>query len=136
MHSELDSMFVETSSQEEWDKRGDYFYEHKLWLVAAKCYQRAGQGWCFIPIIPFSIRSHAPLPVPPPKKNTYYKVYGYSLVQILRPHLPCLYKFCYHSNVYSGDHRRQRPVCLCLLWSPECKGQFDDRTKEHHYSFC
>ncbi|XP_072045621.1 TPR and ankyrin repeat-containing protein 1-like isoform X2 [Amphiura filiformis] len=41
-NSELDSMFVETSSQEEWDKRGDYFYEHKLWLVAAKCYRRAG----------------------------------------------------------------------------------------------
>ncbi|XP_033629676.1 TPR and ankyrin repeat-containing protein 1-like isoform X2 [Asterias rubens] len=39
--SELDAMFVEQSTNAEWIKRGDYFLKNKLWLVAAKCYQRA-----------------------------------------------------------------------------------------------
>ncbi|XP_038048886.1 TPR and ankyrin repeat-containing protein 1-like [Patiria miniata] len=39
---DLDAMFVEKSSQWEWIQRGHYFFENKLWMVAAKCYQRGG----------------------------------------------------------------------------------------------
>ena len=42
--TELDSMFVESSSKEEWSKRGDYFFANKLWHVAAICYRKAGDG--------------------------------------------------------------------------------------------
>ena len=42
--TDLDSMFVEASTKEEWGRKGDYFFEHKLWLVAVKCYRRAGDG--------------------------------------------------------------------------------------------
>ena len=41
-------MFVEQSTNAEWIKRGDYFLKNKLWLVAAKCYQRANDGKCFV----------------------------------------------------------------------------------------
>ncbi|XP_070564881.1 TPR and ankyrin repeat-containing protein 1-like isoform X1 [Ptychodera flava] len=33
-----DGMFATPSTPEEWNKRGDYFYNNKLWKVAAKCY--------------------------------------------------------------------------------------------------
>ncbi|XP_038048876.1 TPR and ankyrin repeat-containing protein 1-like [Patiria miniata] len=39
---DLDAIFVEKSSQLEWIKRGHYFFKNKLWMVAAKCYQRGG----------------------------------------------------------------------------------------------
>ncbi|XP_033107815.1 TPR and ankyrin repeat-containing protein 1-like [Anneissia japonica] len=38
----LDVMFVEKSSAEDWEKRGDYFYNNGLWEVSVKCYLRAG----------------------------------------------------------------------------------------------
>ncbi|XP_013405370.1 TPR and ankyrin repeat-containing protein 1 [Lingula anatina] len=37
------AMFACTSTAEEWVKRGDYFYNHKLYQVAAKCYRRGGE---------------------------------------------------------------------------------------------
>ena len=37
-------MFVESSSKEEWSKRGDYFFANKLWHVAAICYRKAEDG--------------------------------------------------------------------------------------------
>ncbi|XP_025957142.2 TPR and ankyrin repeat-containing protein 1 isoform X1 [Dromaius novaehollandiae] len=37
-----DSMFVKTSTPEEWIARGDYFAKHQCWEVAAKCYQKGG----------------------------------------------------------------------------------------------
>ncbi|NWX84042.1 TRNK1 protein, partial [Nothoprocta pentlandii] len=37
-----DSMFVKTSTPEEWNARGDYFAKHQCWEVAAKCYQKGG----------------------------------------------------------------------------------------------
>ncbi|XP_071941655.1 TPR and ankyrin repeat-containing protein 1-like [Antedon mediterranea] len=37
-----DVMFVEKSSPEDWEKRGDYFYNNSLWEVALKCYRTAG----------------------------------------------------------------------------------------------
>jgi hypothetical protein len=37
-------MFVEESSTEEWAKRGDDFFCHKLFEVAAKCYGHAGHS--------------------------------------------------------------------------------------------
>ncbi|XP_022098419.1 TPR and ankyrin repeat-containing protein 1-like [Acanthaster planci] len=39
---DLDAMFVEKSSSWEWIQRGHYFFENKLWKVAAECYQRGG----------------------------------------------------------------------------------------------
>ncbi|XP_042188525.1 TPR and ankyrin repeat-containing protein 1 isoform X2 [Callorhinchus milii] len=38
-----DSMFVKTSTNEEWVERGDYFAKHQCWKVAAKCYQKGGE---------------------------------------------------------------------------------------------
>uniref|UniRef100_H3AAJ0 Tetratricopeptide repeat and ankyrin repeat containing 1 n=1 Tax=Latimeria chalumnae TaxID=7897 RepID=H3AAJ0_LATCH len=35
-----DSMFVKTSTRQEWVERGDYFAKHQCWKVAAKCYQK------------------------------------------------------------------------------------------------
>ena len=52
--TDLDSMFVEASTKEEWGRKGDYFFEHKLWLVAVKCYRRAGDGESRIIIIGFT----------------------------------------------------------------------------------
>ncbi|XP_067888359.1 TPR and ankyrin repeat-containing protein 1-like [Heterodontus francisci] len=37
-----DSMFVKTSTMQEWTERGDYFAKHQCWKVAAKCYQKGG----------------------------------------------------------------------------------------------
>ncbi|XP_077978099.1 TPR and ankyrin repeat-containing protein 1-like [Glandiceps talaboti] len=37
-----DGMFASTSTAVEWNKRGDYFYNNKLWQVAAKCYRKGG----------------------------------------------------------------------------------------------
>ncbi|XP_023410615.2 TPR and ankyrin repeat-containing protein 1 isoform X1 [Loxodonta africana] len=37
-----DSMFVKTSTPEEWIKQGDYYTKHQCWKVAAKCYQKGG----------------------------------------------------------------------------------------------
>ncbi|XP_041100859.1 TPR and ankyrin repeat-containing protein 1-like isoform X2 [Polyodon spathula] len=37
-----DSMFVKTSTQQEWVERGDYFAKNQCWKVAAKCYQKGG----------------------------------------------------------------------------------------------
>ncbi|XP_070564892.1 LOW QUALITY PROTEIN: TPR and ankyrin repeat-containing protein 1-like [Ptychodera flava] len=39
-----DGMFATTSTRDEWNKRGDYFYNNKLWKVAAKCYFKGGNG--------------------------------------------------------------------------------------------
>ncbi|XP_072047467.1 TPR and ankyrin repeat-containing protein 1-like [Amphiura filiformis] len=41
-NSELDAMFAEKSSPEDWGKRGDDFYKLENWPVAAQCYKRAG----------------------------------------------------------------------------------------------
>uniref|UniRef100_UPI00398F2E9E TPR and ankyrin repeat-containing protein 1-like n=1 Tax=Pristiophorus japonicus TaxID=55135 RepID=UPI00398F2E9E len=38
-----DSMFVKTSTKQEWAERGDYFAKHQCWKVAAKCYQKGGE---------------------------------------------------------------------------------------------
>ncbi|XP_072908202.1 TPR and ankyrin repeat-containing protein 1-like isoform X2 [Hemitrygon akajei] len=38
-----DSMFVKTSTKQEWTERGDYFAKHQCWKVAAKCYQKGGE---------------------------------------------------------------------------------------------
>ncbi|XP_067837421.1 TPR and ankyrin repeat-containing protein 1-like [Heptranchias perlo] len=38
-----DSMFVKTSTKQEWAERGDYFAKHQCWTVAAKCYQKGGE---------------------------------------------------------------------------------------------
>nr|XP_044992872.1 TPR and ankyrin repeat-containing protein 1 isoform X1 [Jaculus jaculus] len=35
-----DSMFVKTSTREEWITQGDYYAKHQCWKVAAKCYQK------------------------------------------------------------------------------------------------
>ncbi|KAM9100051.1 TPR and ankyrin repeat-containing protein 1 isoform 1-T3 [Sarcophilus harrisii] len=35
-----DSMFVKTSTPEEWIVQGDYYAKHQCWKVAAKCYQK------------------------------------------------------------------------------------------------
>ncbi|XP_068940545.1 TPR and ankyrin repeat-containing protein 1 [Petaurus breviceps papuanus] len=35
-----DSMFVKTSTPEEWVVQGDYYAKHQCWKVAAKCYQK------------------------------------------------------------------------------------------------
>ncbi|XP_037703012.1 TPR and ankyrin repeat-containing protein 1 [Choloepus didactylus] len=37
-----DSMFVKTSTPEEWITQGDYYAKHQCWTVAAKCYQKGG----------------------------------------------------------------------------------------------
>ncbi|XP_010072899.1 PREDICTED: TPR and ankyrin repeat-containing protein 1 [Pterocles gutturalis] len=37
-----DSMFVKTSTPEEWIAQGDYYAKHQFWAVAAKCYQKGG----------------------------------------------------------------------------------------------
>ncbi|XP_069814576.1 TPR and ankyrin repeat-containing protein 1 isoform X2 [Dendropsophus ebraccatus] len=37
-----DSMFVKTSTEEEWISQGDYYASHQCWKVAAKCYQKGG----------------------------------------------------------------------------------------------
>ncbi|XP_028673375.2 TPR and ankyrin repeat-containing protein 1-like [Erpetoichthys calabaricus] len=37
-----DSMFIKSSTQQEWIGRGDYFAKHHCWKVAAKCYQKGG----------------------------------------------------------------------------------------------
>ncbi|XP_004759452.1 TPR and ankyrin repeat-containing protein 1 isoform X3 [Mustela putorius furo] len=37
-----DSMFVKTSTPEEWIAQGDYYAKHQCWKVAAKCYQKGG----------------------------------------------------------------------------------------------
>nr|XP_058146756.1 TPR and ankyrin repeat-containing protein 1 isoform X2 [Dasypus novemcinctus] len=37
-----DSMFVKTSTPEEWVVQGDYYAKHQCWKVAAKCYQKGG----------------------------------------------------------------------------------------------
>uniref|UniRef100_A0A8C6W313 Tetratricopeptide repeat and ankyrin repeat containing 1 n=1 Tax=Nannospalax galili TaxID=1026970 RepID=A0A8C6W313_NANGA len=37
-----DSMFVKTSTPEEWITQGDYYAKHQCWKVAAKCYQKGG----------------------------------------------------------------------------------------------
>ncbi|XP_044311040.1 TPR and ankyrin repeat-containing protein 1 isoform X2 [Varanus komodoensis] len=37
-----DSMFVKTSTPEEWVAQGDYYAKHQCWKVAAKCYQKGG----------------------------------------------------------------------------------------------
>ncbi|XP_053119813.1 TPR and ankyrin repeat-containing protein 1 isoform X2 [Hemicordylus capensis] len=37
-----DSMFVKTSTSEEWIARGEYYAKHQCWKVAAKCYQKGG----------------------------------------------------------------------------------------------
>ncbi|KAM9187432.1 TPR and ankyrin repeat-containing protein 1 [Dugong dugon] len=39
-----DSMFVKTSTPEEWITQGDYYAKHQCWKVAAKCYQKGGAG--------------------------------------------------------------------------------------------
>ncbi|KAM4842474.1 TPR and ankyrin repeat-containing protein 1 isoform 3-T3 [Thomomys bottae] len=35
-----DSMFVKTSTPEEWIAQGEYYAKHQCWKVAAKCYQK------------------------------------------------------------------------------------------------
>ncbi|XP_039699307.1 TPR and ankyrin repeat-containing protein 1 isoform X2 [Pteropus medius] len=37
-----DSMFVRTSTPEEWIAQGEYYAKHQCWKVAAKCYQKGG----------------------------------------------------------------------------------------------
>ncbi|XP_075403192.1 TPR and ankyrin repeat-containing protein 1 [Tenrec ecaudatus] len=37
-----DSMFVKTSTPEEWIAQGEYYAKHQCWEVAAKCYQKGG----------------------------------------------------------------------------------------------
>ena len=37
-----DHVFAESSTNEEWKKRGDDFYKHNLYHVAAKCYNMSG----------------------------------------------------------------------------------------------
>uniref|UniRef100_A0A673TAS5 Tetratricopeptide repeat and ankyrin repeat containing 1 n=1 Tax=Suricata suricatta TaxID=37032 RepID=A0A673TAS5_SURSU len=37
-----DSMFVKTSTPEEWITQGEYYAKHQCWKVAAKCYQKGG----------------------------------------------------------------------------------------------
>nr|XP_006124073.1 TPR and ankyrin repeat-containing protein 1 isoform X2 [Pelodiscus sinensis] len=37
-----DSMFVKTSTSEEWIAQGEYYAKHQCWKVAAKCYQKGG----------------------------------------------------------------------------------------------
>ncbi|XP_039192831.1 TPR and ankyrin repeat-containing protein 1 isoform X2 [Crotalus tigris] len=37
-----DSMFVKTSTPEEWIAQGEYYARHQCWKVAAKCYQQGG----------------------------------------------------------------------------------------------
>ncbi|XP_029445566.1 TPR and ankyrin repeat-containing protein 1 [Rhinatrema bivittatum] len=37
-----DSMFVKTSTAEEWIAQGEYYAKHQCWKVAAKCYQKGG----------------------------------------------------------------------------------------------
>ncbi|XP_062986061.1 TPR and ankyrin repeat-containing protein 1 isoform X2 [Elgaria multicarinata webbii] len=37
-----DSMFVKTSTPEEWVAQGEYYAKHQCWKVAAKCYQKGG----------------------------------------------------------------------------------------------
>ncbi|XP_053215483.1 TPR and ankyrin repeat-containing protein 1 [Podarcis raffonei] len=37
-----DSMFVKTSTPEEWIAQGEYYAKHQCWKVAAKCYQKGG----------------------------------------------------------------------------------------------
>ncbi|XP_045055792.2 TPR and ankyrin repeat-containing protein 1 isoform X3 [Desmodus rotundus] len=37
-----DSMFVKTSTLEEWIAQGEYYAKHQCWKVAAKCYQKGG----------------------------------------------------------------------------------------------
>lgn len=38
-----DSMFVKTSTPEEWIAQGEYYAKHQCWKVAAKCYQKGGE---------------------------------------------------------------------------------------------
>ena len=35
-------MFAKSSTNKEWKRRGDNFYKHRLYHVAAKCYARSG----------------------------------------------------------------------------------------------
>uniref|UniRef100_A0A8D0HJB0 Tetratricopeptide repeat and ankyrin repeat containing 1 n=1 Tax=Sphenodon punctatus TaxID=8508 RepID=A0A8D0HJB0_SPHPU len=37
-----DSMFVKTSTPEEWIAQGEYYAKHQCWKVADKCYQKGG----------------------------------------------------------------------------------------------
>ncbi|KAM6449662.1 TPR and ankyrin repeat-containing protein 1 isoform 2-T2 [Liasis olivaceus] len=37
-----DSMFVKTSTPEEWIAQGEYYAKHQCWKVAAKCYEKGG----------------------------------------------------------------------------------------------
>nr|XP_056713031.1 TPR and ankyrin repeat-containing protein 1 [Euleptes europaea] len=37
-----DSMFVKTSTPEEWIAQGEYYAKHQCWKVAAKCFQKGG----------------------------------------------------------------------------------------------
>ncbi|XP_007943872.2 TPR and ankyrin repeat-containing protein 1 [Orycteropus afer afer] len=37
-----DSMFIKTSTPEEWIAQGEYYAKHQCWKVAAKCYQKGG----------------------------------------------------------------------------------------------
>ncbi|XP_066484289.1 TPR and ankyrin repeat-containing protein 1 isoform X2 [Tiliqua scincoides] len=37
-----DSMFVKTSTPQEWIAQGEYYAKHQCWKVAAKCYQKGG----------------------------------------------------------------------------------------------
>ncbi|KAJ7322629.1 hypothetical protein JRQ81_018916 [Phrynocephalus forsythii] len=37
-----DTMFVKTSTPEEWVAQGEYYAKHQCWKVAAKCYQKGG----------------------------------------------------------------------------------------------
>ncbi|XP_042328665.1 TPR and ankyrin repeat-containing protein 1 isoform X2 [Sceloporus undulatus] len=37
-----DTLFVKTSTPEEWVAQGEYYAKHQCWKVAAKCYQKGG----------------------------------------------------------------------------------------------
>ncbi|XP_061422296.1 TPR and ankyrin repeat-containing protein 1 isoform X4 [Lethenteron reissneri] len=39
-----DGIFVRSSTPEEWNARGDYFFKHRRWKVAAKCYHKGGDA--------------------------------------------------------------------------------------------
>ena len=42
----LADVFSTTSTPAEWDSRGDYFFRHRLWAVAAKCYAQVCVCMC------------------------------------------------------------------------------------------
>ncbi|XP_075916736.1 TPR and ankyrin repeat-containing protein 1-like [Petromyzon marinus] len=37
-----DGVFVRSSTPEEWNAQGDFFFKHRRWKVAAKCYRKGG----------------------------------------------------------------------------------------------